>query len=96
MPRHGQSKEKKVKAVSEMKPLFLVGETMQKSISRTDIENAINQWIVGRNAERDRRILYRRLIDGIYFEPLAEEFDMSVRQIKRIVYKGSDIVFSHL
>ena len=31
--------------------------------------------------ERDRKILYRRLVDGVCFEPLAEEFDMSVRQI---------------
>lgn len=66
------------------------------AISRTDIESAINTWIIGRNAERDRKILYRRLIDGIYYEPLAEEFDMSVRQVKRIVYKGSDVIFNHV
>jgi len=73
-----------------------MGKTMNKAISRTDVEDAINRWIIGRNAERNRKILYRRLIDGIYFEPLAEEFDMSVRQVKRIVYKGSDIIFRHL
>ena len=48
------------------------------------------------HSERDRKILTRRLIDGICFEPLAEEFDMSVRQIKNIVYKGSEKVFRHL
>jgi len=73
-----------------------MGKTMDKAISRTDVEDAINRWIIGRNAERNRKILYRRLIDGIYFEPLAEEFDMSVRQVKRIVYKGSDIIFRHI
>ncbi len=66
------------------------------AISRTDIETAIDTWIIGRNAERDRKILYRRLIDGIYYEPLAEEFDMSVRQVQRIVYKGSDVIFNHV
>ena len=30
------------------------------------------------------------------YEPLAEEFDMSVTQIKRIVYKGQEKVFRHL
>ena len=55
-----------------------------RDYSRTEIESAIDEWIVGRNAERDRAILRRRLIDGICFEPLAEEFDLSVRQIKRI------------
>lgn len=67
-----------------------------REYSRTEIEAAITEWIVGANAERDRRIIYRRLIDGICYEPLAEEFDLSVRQIKRIVYKCEDIIFRHI
>lgn len=39
------------------------------------------------HSERDRRILKRRLIDGVCYEPLAEECDMSVIQVKRIVYR---------
>lgn len=46
--------------------------------------------------ERDRRILARRLIDGITFERLAEEFDMSPRQMKNIVYKLQKHLFKHL
>lgn len=42
------------------------------------------------NSERDRSILHRRFIDGITFEALAEEFDLSVSQVKRIVYKRGD------
>jgi len=64
--------------------------------SRTEIEHAIDEWIVGMNAERNRAILKRRLIDGICYEPLAEEFDMSVRQIKNIVYKNQEKVLKHL
>lgn len=45
------------------------------------------------HSERDRKILKRRLIDGLTYENLAEEFDLSVTQIKRIVYKGEDIIF---
>lgn len=67
-----------------------------RDYSRTEIEAAITEWIVGKNAERDRRIIYRRLIDGICYEPLAEEFDMSVRQIKRIVHRCEDIIFRHI
>ncbi len=67
-----------------------------RDYSRSELEAAINEWIVGKNAERDRRIIYRRLIDGICFEPLAEEFDMSVRQIQNIVYKSQEKVFKHL
>lgn len=67
-----------------------------KDYSRTQIENAIEEWIIGKNAERDRKILRRRLIDGICFEPLAEEFELSVPQIKRIVYKGEEKIFKHI
>lgn len=48
------------------------------------------------HSERDRRILERRLIDGITFERLAEEFDMSVRQIQNIVKKQESFLFKHL
>ena len=43
------------------------------------------------HSERDRKILERRLIDGIIFERLAEEFEMSVSQIKRIIMKGKPL-----
>lgn len=45
------------------------------------------------HSERDRKILSRRLIDGITFEKLAEEQEMSVRQIKNIVYKNEEMLF---
>ena len=48
------------------------------------------------HSDRDRRILKRRLIDGICYEPLAEEFDMSDRQIKRIIYKLQEHLFKYL
>ena len=65
-------------------------------MSRPKIDSLIDEWIIGRNAERNRKILRRRLFDGICFEPLAEEFDLSVRQVKNIVYKGERIIFSHI
>ena len=67
-----------------------------KEHSRTEIEHAIDEWIVGKNAERNRAILKRRLIDGICYEPLAEEFGMSVRQIKNIVYKSQTKLLKHM
>ena len=48
------------------------------------------------HSERDRKVLERRLIDGITFERLAEEFDLSVRCTKTIVYKGQDRIFRHI
>ena len=45
------------------------------------------------HSERDRKILERRLIDGIVFEKLAEEFDMSPRQIRNVVHRNESILF---
>ena len=47
------------------------------------------------HSERDRKIMERRLIDGITFERLAEESDLSVSQVKRIIKKSSVIIFKH-
>lgn len=62
-------------------------------LSRSQIEALIDEWILN---ERNRRILKRRLLDHICYEPLAEEFDLSVRQVKNIVYKGEDTIFKHV
>lgn len=40
---------------------------------------------------RDRAILKRRLNDGITIEMLAEEFDMSPQNVKRILRKGRNM-----
>lgn len=65
-------------------------------LSRSEIEELINEWIVGRNAERDRKILKRRWIDGVKYESLAYEFDMSVRQVKNIVHRSEIRVIRHI
>ena len=62
-------------------------------ITAKEIAERINDRIVGRHADRNRKILFRRIIDGICYEPLAEEFDMSVRQVKNIVYAGENKIF---
>ena len=67
-----------------------------RDLSRTEIESAIEEWIIGKNAERDRKVLRRRLIDGVTFERLAEEQELSVSQVKRIIWKNAEIIFRHL
>lgn len=62
-------------------------------LSRSQLEELIDEWILN---ERNRNIAKRRLIDGVCYEPLAFEFDMSVRQIKNIVYKVEDKIFRHV
>ena len=67
-----------------------------KEFTSSEISHIIDEHILGRNAERNRAILKRRLIDGICFEPLAEEFDLSTRQCKRIVYTCLERILKYL
>lgn len=48
------------------------------------------------HSERDRRIMKRRFIDGVCFEPLAEESELSVQRVKSIVYKGWNKLLRYL
>ena len=66
------------------------------NLSRSEWENAIDQWLIGRNSERNRKMLKRRLLDGISYERLAEEFDMSTQNVCSIIYKCQERVFTHL
>lgn len=62
-----------------------------RDLRRSEVNHLIDEWIF---SERDRRLLKRRLLDGITYEKLADEFDLSVRQIKNIIYKGENRIFS--
>ena len=46
--------------------------------------------------ERDRKILFRRLVDGITFEMLGAEFGLSDRQVRVIVHRNEEILFRNL
>jgi hypothetical protein len=61
--------------------------------SNSELEHIIDEWV---HSARDRAIIKRRLIDGIHYENLAEEFGLSVRQTKNIVYKCENRIFSKL
>jgi hypothetical protein len=67
-----------------------------KELCRREWEELIDQWIIGNHAERNRAIIKRRLLDGICFEPLAEEFGLSVQQTKAIVYKAEQTLIKHI
>lgn len=68
-------------------------ETEVIEYSNSYISKMIDEYI---HSERDRAILKRRLLDGICYEPLAEEFGLSVRQIKNIVYKSQERLFRNM
>lgn len=70
-----------------------MNEANNYDYSRSDWERAIDEWVF---SERDRAVLKRRLLDGIKFEALAEEFDLTPRQVQRIVYRSQEKVFRKL
>jgi DNA-directed RNA polymerase sigma subunit (sigma70/sigma32) len=61
--------------------------------SNSQISALIDEYI---HNERDRAILKRRLIDGKTFDELSDEFNISVRHIKTIVYKRQQSLFQRL
>lgn len=76
-----------------------------RDYSRTEIENGIDEWIIGRNAERNRLILRYKLIDGLSYTEIAnklnaegnpESYKIDVRQIQRVIRKSETILFRHL
>ena len=66
------------------------------NITAEDIENAVDRYIVGKSAERNRQILKSRFIDGLTYEKLAEKYDLSVSHVKFIVYKLENVVYDNL
>ena len=62
-------------------------------IPRSEWEKLIDEWIFN---EKDRAILKRRLLDGLTFEQLAEEFNYSDKNIQRIIYKGTARLFKKI
>ena len=64
-----------------MKHSACLFKATNEQISRT-----IDNHIKGRNAQRDRELLKRRLIDGVTFERLAEEFELSTNHVQRVIY----------
>lgn len=61
--------------------------------TNSEISAIIDEYI---HSERNRAILKRRFIDGLTYERLAEEFDMSVRQMKNIILKEQEKVLKRL
>ena len=61
--------------------------------SRQMIEETISSWIFN---ERNRRLLQRRLIDGITLEQIADEFELSPRHVSTLVKQGTETVLAHI
>lgn len=64
--------------------------------SRSELQMLINEWIIGCNGERNRRVVEMYLFDGIPLEDIAERMDMSTQGICDIIYPKCQMLLSHL
>ena len=60
--------------------------------SNSRLREIVGEYV---HSERDRQLFLRRYQDDITLERLAEEFDLSVTQVKRIIKKHYYTVFRH-
>ena len=61
--------------------------------SNSRVREIIGEYI---HDEKHRRLMIRRMIDNVTIERLSEEFELSVSQVKRIIWKNMEIVYRHL
>ena len=61
-----------------------------KDYTNSEIRSRVDERI---HNERDRAILKRRLCDGMKYEALAEEFDLSTQRVKTIVARAKSSLF---
>lgn len=70
--------------------------TLTEKYSRSQLEGVIHEWVNGKNAERNRALTARRLFDGVTFERLAEEFELTPKQARTIFHQCETIIFRHV
>lgn len=71
----------------------MIDQIIINSKSRKEWESLIDEWI---HNEIDRKMLKRRLLDGICFEPLAEEFELSVNHCQSRIKKAKAQLFKNI
>ena len=71
----------------------MIDQIIINSKSRKEWEELIDNWV---HNEVDRKMLKRRLLDGICFEPLAEEFDLSVNHCQSRIKKAKAQLFKNI
>ena len=62
-------------------------------LSKQQVLDLIDAYIFN---QRNRQIVIRRLIDGVGYEDLAEEYSLSVNQAKTVCYKAIEKLSAHL
>lgn len=65
----------------------------ESNLDRFEWENLIDRWIFD---EKDRIILKRKFLDNVSLERIAEDLEMSTRQINRRFKKAKTQLFKRI
>ena len=65
-------------------------------LSRTEVSNLIDEYIIGNNAIRDREILKDNILDGLSYYELSEKYNLSLTRIRDILKKRKSKLFKHI
>ncbi len=83
---------------------YWAGESMTLTdLGKKGVEEAIQEWVIGRNGERDRYIMYMHLIDGPTLEEMQKRLEkleppcyLSIDRIKKIILKREEQIAKHM
>ncbi len=64
-----------------------------EDLCRSDWEHLIYEWVFD---ERGRKMLERKLLDGLTYSEIAEEFHMSDEGTRKIIRKCRNQLFKHI
>jgi len=75
-----------------------------EDFGRSGIEKIIDEWVIGKNGERDRLIMKLHFINGYTFEGLQkkldtmedESFHLSIDRLKQIILQRSNQIEKHI
>lgn len=65
-------------------------------LTNSQLTNIIDEYVRGFKADRNKSMLKSKLITGMTYEEVAEEYDMSVRQVKYIISNTLQQIVTHL
>lgn len=74
----------------------MLTEISKSALAATELGKLIDETIIGRNAERNRKVCKRVFLDGIPYERVAEEFDLSRSQVERVIRTGYTRIKNHI
>ena len=66
------------------------------NIPNSEVEKAIDEYVKGFKADRNKVMLKEKLLSGMTYEEIAELHDMSVRQVKYIISNTAQMIVPHL